>query len=122
MDLSERDLCRKLLATLHLNVPERQALPNGRARLSVLVEVVREALSETGWFPREFVPGQMIGEGAVLESRNGELWVHEQHEVGMMRFSPIRSFPVRSAAEAVRVYVKANGGPPIDGVEIEWSA
>ena len=40
------------------------------------------------------MPGQMIGERAVLESRNGELWVYEQHEVGMMRFcrfAPFRS-------------------------------
>ena len=76
MEQSEQDLCRKLLAKHHLSVAERQALPNGRVRFSVLVAAVQEALAECGWFPFELNPDRDIGEGAVLESRNGELWVH----------------------------------------------
>jgi hypothetical protein len=122
MEQSEQDLCRKLLAEHHLSVPERQALPDGRARFSVLVAAVQQALSDTGWFPFQVKPGRDIGEGAVLELRDGELWVHEQHEVGVMRYSPIHSFPVAGIEEAVRAYVKANGGGPIDGVTIDWQA
>ena len=122
MEHSEQDLCRKLLANRHLSVPERRALPDGRARFSVLVAAVQEALSESCWFPFELKPGRDIGEGAVLEFRDGEFWVHEQHEVGVMRYSPIRSFRVADIAQAVRAYVKANGGSPIDGVAIDWQA
>ncbi len=120
MDQSEKELCHKLLATRHLSVAERQALPNGRARFSVLVVAVRQALSESNWFPFALEPDRDIGDGVVLESRDGEFWVHEQHEVGVMRFSPIRSFVVSDVSDAVRAYVDANGGAPIDGVEIDW--
>ena len=122
MEQSEQDLCRKLLAEHHLSVPERRALPEGRARFSVLVAAVRETLSQTGWFPSRLRPGQEIGEGVVLELRDGALWVHEQHEVGVMRYSAIRSFRATGVAEAVRAYVEANGGGPIDGVAIDWQA
>jgi len=118
----ERELCRKLLATHHLSVPERQALPGGRARFSVLVAAVQQTLAESSWFPYELTPGQDIGNGAVLESRDGQLWVHEQHEVGVMRYSTIRSFLVSDVSDAVRAYVDANGGAPIDGVAIDWLA
>lgn len=122
MEQNEQDLCRKLLAEHHLSVPERRALPEGRARFSVLVAAVQEALSHTGWFPVQLTPGRDIGEGAVLELREDGLWVHEQHEVGVMRYSAIRSFRVTGVAEAVRAYVEANGGGPIDGVAIDWQA
>jgi len=122
MEHSEQELCRKLLVKYHLSVSERQALPNGRARFSVLVAAVQEALAQSGWFPFPVRSGRDIGEGALLESRDGELWVHEQHEVGVMRYSPIRSFRVASVSDAVRAYIKANGGGPIDGVSIDWHA
>ena len=122
MEQSERDLGRKLLATYHLSVPERQALPGGRVRFSVLVAAVQDALGDSGWFPFELKPGQDIGEGAVLESRHDEFWVHEQHEVGLMRYSPIRSFRATDLSDAVRAYIKANGGSPIDGVPIDWQS
>jgi hypothetical protein len=117
---SERDICRKLLATCHLSVAERRALPCGRARFSVLVAAVQEALTESGWFPFEIEPGRDIGARAVLESRDDDLWVHEQHEVGMMRYSPIRSFVAADVSDALHAYVDALGGAPIDGVEIDW--
>ena len=122
MGRSEEDLGRKLLVKLHLSVPERRELPGGRARFSVLVAVVQRALSDSGWFPFPLVPGRDIGEGAILEARNGEFWVHEQHEVGVMRYSPISSFRVSDIAGAVRAYIKANGGVPIDGVPIDWES
>ena len=122
MDQSEQELCRKLLATLHLNVAERRALPKGRARFSVLVAAVEHVLSEFSWFPFVLERGAEIGDGAVIECRDGEIWVHEQHEVGVMRYSPIRSFVVSDASDAVRAYVEANGGAPIDGVDIDWQA
>jgi hypothetical protein len=122
MEFSELELCRKLLATSHLSVPERRALPNGRARFSVLVAAAQEALAESGWFPFELKPDQDLGDRAVLEFRDGEFWVHEQHEIGVMRFSPIQSFPVDNVADAVRHYIKANRGDPIDGVPVDWHA
>jgi hypothetical protein len=116
----ERELCLKLLKTLHLSVPERASLPNGHARFSVLVQAVGDALEQNGWFPFPLRPGSDLGEGVVLESRAGRVWVHEQHEVGVGRFGPIRSYAVSSVADGVRAYIDANHGSPIDGVQVAW--
>ena len=122
MSEHEQELCCKLLTEHHLSVPDRQALPNGRARFSVLVAAVERVLSESGWFPFDLKPGVDIGNGAVIECRAGEFWVHEQHEVGVMRYSPMRSLSVRDVSEAVRLYINANGGTPIDGIDVDWNA
>jgi len=122
MGLIERELGRKLLAEHHLSVPERRWLPGGRIRFSDLVAAVDEGLAESGWFPHPLRPDHVIGEGALVEARQGELWLHEQHEVGVGRFGPIRSYQVADLAEAVRAYIDADGGAPLDGVAVDWEA
>jgi hypothetical protein len=62
-----------------------------------------------------------IGEGARIELRKQQVWLHEQHEIGVGRFGPIRSRRVRSVNEAVRLYIRANGGSPIDGIHVDWN-
>ena len=120
--MEERALAHKLLATYHLNVTERAALPQGRIRLSAMVAAVSAALTATDWFPRELKPGAEIGDGAVLERRGDDIWVHEQHESGVMRYGPVQSFRVSDIAAGVRAYVRAVGGAPIDGVPIDWDS
>jgi len=122
MQPDEKALCLKLLSKLHLSVPERQALPNQRARFSVIVRAVRESLESTGFFPFRYEPGSTIGEGAVIESRDGDLWVHEQHECGVGRYGEVESHVVPSIEAAVRAYINIHGGSPIDGVEIDFNA
>ena len=124
MASSEKDLCRKLIVSSHLSVPERAILPGGSARFSVIRQLIREALESEGWFPEPLVPDHDIGSGAVLESRNGELWLHEQHESGVGRFGPIHLRAVSSIDEAARLFVAAVHGwnPTIDGVRIAWES
>jgi len=79
-------------------------------------------LDDVSWFPADIAPGATIGEGARIERRGSELWVHEQHESGVGLFGPIQSRRVASIEEAVRRYIEANHGSPIDGVNIDWDA
>ena len=118
---TERQLALKLLTTYHLNLPERQSLPNGRARFSVLVEAVEQALNGSPWFPRSPESEGLLGDGAVIELRGDEYWIHESHEIGLSRYSPVRVYRAKNLADAVRRYIHAMGGHTnIDGVEIEW--
>jgi hypothetical protein len=120
--MTEADLIRKLLSTLHLSVVERRALPEGRARLSILVAVLEDALADSGWFPFEPGHGNDVGDGAVVQLHRGQIWVHEQHEVGVGRYGAVRSFRVANARDAIRAYITAHGGDPIDGVSVDWEA
>lgn len=117
-----RELCVKLLETLHLNVPERRRLPTKGAPFSEMVAGVEQRLLLEHWFPIQLTSGTIIGQGATIELRAGDIWVHEQGEIGVSRFSEIRSYPVGSVNEAVRILIRAVGGPPLDGVTVDWSS
>ena len=116
-----RELSLKLLETLHLNVPERQELPSAGVPFSEMIAGVEEQLAVRGWFPVRVLPGKDFGEGATIELRDKEIWVHEQHEIGVGRFSEIESRRVSSVRVAIKNLIKAAGGSPIDGVRVDWS-
>ena len=122
MELEVRELCVKLLGTLHLNVPERRILPSKGAPFSEMVAGVEQRLVRDHWFPIQLLPGTIIGQGATIKLRAGKIWFHEQHEVGVSVFSQIRSFRVRSVSEAVRILILALGGPPLDGITVDWTS
>jgi hypothetical protein len=122
MENEVRDLCVKLLETLHLNVPERARLPTKGAPFSEMIAGVEQRLPRDHWFPIQLTPETIIGQGATIELRNGNIWVHEQGEIGVGRFSPIRCYPVRSVDEVIRTLIRAVGGPPLDGVAVDWSS
>jgi hypothetical protein len=122
MENEDRELCVKLLETVHLNVPERQSLPKKGAPFSEMVAGVQRWLDRDHWFPIRLIPGTIIGQGATIEFRDGEYLVHEQGEIGVNRFSKIRSYPVRSVSEAVKILIRVVGGPPLDGIAVDWSS
>ncbi|MDX6304272.1 MAG: hypothetical protein QOI77_1241, partial [Blastocatellia bacterium] len=71
MENQVRELCVKLLETLHLNVPERQRLPDKGAPFSEMVAGVEQRLVRDRWFPIRLLPGTIIGQGATIELRDG---------------------------------------------------
>jgi len=52
----ERTLVLKLVTTWHLNVPERRALPGGKARASLVIAAIQEALKSEDGFPPDGDP------------------------------------------------------------------
>ena len=87
-----------------------------------MVAGVEQRLVHDHWFPIRLTPGKIIGQGATIELRDGKYLVHEQGEIGVGRFSEIRCYPVRSVGEAVRILIRAVGGPPLDGITVDWSS
>jgi hypothetical protein len=116
-----RELALKLLSTFHLNVPERRSIPPEGIPFSTLVDAVDSQISNGGWFPAPLTNGQSIGDGARIEVRGGEIWLHEQHEIGVGRYSDIASRRMSSMSDAVKAFVHAIGGAPIDSVPVDWS-
>lgn len=114
----ELELASKLLQTLHLSVAERQELPAGKLRFSVLVTAARTDLARDYFLPSRLRPSSLFS-GAVLELRDDSYWVHKQHEIGVGRHGPTVSMLAQNVEEAVRQYVTAHGGSQIDGVPID---
>ena len=114
----ECELAAKLLQKLHLSAGERSELPEGKMRLSVLLSAARAELSRSPYLPSRLSPDDNY-EGVLLEFRDDSYWIHERHEAGANRYGPRSSRQAKNIGEAVRAYVRANGGASIDGVAID---
>jgi hypothetical protein len=119
--MSDREavLARKLAERFHLNVPERSELLGGTMRGSAFVAAVGEILVETGMFPRGWRPDRPF-DGVIIESSDHGLVLHEQHEVGVMRYSGVASRMADSLESAVRAFVAGTFGDNIDGIGLAW--
>jgi hypothetical protein len=112
---------RKLLETLHITAEERAELGGHRIPFSELVATAQAALNEVHFLPPSLRPDQEF-EGVVIEKRDDAYLVYECHEVGVGRYSPVTSRVAKDLRDALRAYVRANGGTAIDGVAINFGA
>ena len=118
---SETDLARKLIETFHISVAERAALSGGAISFQSLVSIVRDSLSDSGWFPRNGSP-TIDGDGAVIEARKRGYRIYRRSEIGVMRYGPVRTKRVFSLEKAVRIYLEHYSfRNDIDGVPIDWT-
>jgi hypothetical protein len=118
----EKSLVRKLVTTWHLNVPERRALPGGKARISIVTEVIQEALESEGWFPPGCRPDDQFNGGLIEVRAGGSCRFYWNAEVSMCRFERVSVEEYRSTREAVVAYVTKSWGGSIDGVPLDWTA
>jgi hypothetical protein len=114
-------ICRKLLDTLHITSEERSELRGERLFFSVLLVAAQATLDETHFLPSKLRPDHDF-EGIVIEQREGAYLVHECHEIGVGRYSPVKVRVAKDLADALRAYVRSNGGTAIDGVPINFNA
>lgn len=115
-----RQICLKLLDTLHISSEDRRELGGQRLLFSTLLEVARASLDETHFLPALLRPEHEF-EGVVIEKRDDSYLVHECHEIGVGRYSPVKVRVAKDLADALRTYVRAHGGTAIDGVPINFA-
>jgi hypothetical protein len=116
-----RQICRKLLDSLHITPEERSELGGNRLLFSELLRAAQQSLDETPFMPSGLRPDHDF-EGVVIEQRDSTYLVYECHEIGVGRYSPVKMRVAKDLADAVRAYVRANGGTAIDGVPINFGA
>jgi hypothetical protein len=116
-----RQICLKLLDTLHITSEDRRELGGQRLHFSALLEVARVSLDEVNFLPTLLRPDQEF-EGVLIEKRGDTYLVHECHEIGVGRYSPVKVRVAKDLADALRAYVRAHGGTAIDGVPINFTA
>lgn len=116
-----RQICLKLLDTLHITAEERRELGGQRLLFSALVDVARASLDEVNFMPTLLRPDNEF-EGVVIEKRDNDYLVHECHEIGVGRYSPVKVRVAKDLRDALRAYVRAHGGTAIDGVPINFAA
>ncbi len=113
------DLAEKLLTTLHLNVAERASLPAGEMPFSALLQAAQKTLAVHHFMPPQFRPDDKFT-GVLIELRGEQVFVHERHEIGVMRLSPTTTERVANLKTALQLFIKANGGEKLDDVRIAY--
>ncbi|HEV3384148.1 MAG TPA: hypothetical protein VG097_04995 [Gemmata sp.] len=122
-EADERELIRKLVFTGHLNVPERRAIPDRKAKASLIYSVIEEGLQSGGWFHAWWLPDDsMIG--CDIKYRGDRpsriCWTYSGIEGER---SCIREYDsLRRAAESFAEEARQFWGNAIDGVPIDWDA
>ena len=118
----EDKLVRKLATSWHLSVPERRALPGGKAKASLIYSIIEESLATGGWFPPSWRPDQPFEGGVIEHGSDGTFRIHWKAEIGVSRFELISVQECCSMREAVEAFVRRFFGESIDAVPIDWNA
>ena len=118
----EYDLLRKLVMKQHLNVPDRRALPGGKARFSVLTTAAAEVVVERGWLPVDWRPNGNFSGGLIERLADGSCRTYWKGEVACQRYElqAVRDFA--TPEEAAAHWLKTMFPDGIDGIPIDWSA
>ena len=121
-EFDDARLARKLAEKWHLNVRERRSLPSSGIGASALVAAVHEILTESCRYPRDWSPDDPAYDGIVITPAHNGFQLHERHEIGVGRFSPVTITEVATLEEAVRSFLMATfEGDNIDGIPIDWN-
>jgi hypothetical protein len=83
---TEADLVRKLVATWHLNVPERRRLPGGRVKASLILDAIEEELRAGGWYPAGTRPEDDFAGRLIEQTADGTCRIYWKYEVSFQRY------------------------------------
>lgn len=120
-NLTEGDLARKFVATWHLNVSERRALPSGSLPGSLLVAEICAAVEAKGWYPTDWRPADGFDGGLIELIGANRCKVYWKVECGVSRFALKEVNECDSLPEAARRYAVRFFGTNFDGIPIDWN-
>ncbi len=118
--MKEKQIIKKLLETSHINVPERKALPKGKARMSVIKSCLSEHFEHNDRFPLTFNK-EMDFSGCIIFREKSTYRVYCKAEVSMLTYQVVVDLENLSLDEVIIKYLtEVYKGDNIDGVTIEW--
>ena len=120
--VTEGQLVRELVLNGHLSVPDRQLLPAGRARASVLRSEIAAILEQSGRFPPDTQAGDDYQGGLLQRVGPDRFRLLVKAEVSYLRYEPIKTTHFSSLQPAIDALIRANWPGHIDGVQIDWNA
>ena len=117
----ERSLNRKFATAWHLNVLELRALPNGKARASLVIDAIHEVLESEGWFPAKWRPDDRFDGGLIEVNGDGSCRIYWKAEVSYSRYEMVSTQEFRSTRKAAEAFARKFFGGDIDGIPLDWS-
>lgn len=120
--IDEKVLAGKLVATWHLNVPERRSLPGGRVKATLILDAIEEQLRSGGWFPADICPEEDFEGGLIELLRDGSCRIYWKSEFSYLRYTLKSIEEFATPRDAAIALVRAVFGEQIDGIPIDWQA
>lgn len=120
--MKEKDLITKLATKWHLNVQERDTLPNGKAKASLFINSIEELLKQHGSYPIDWDINEDFDGGLLKLNSSKQCLLYWKNEVGVMRFESQKTLEFSSTTEAVKTYVIRLFKDNIDGIVIDWNS
>lgn len=117
-DESETGIVRRLVQHLHIDVPARRSLPDGRAALTLVVQAIVEIVSKAGSYP-EGLRASDAYSGGILVQGEGGYEIHWRAEVGLARYATTGVSRYSSLQDAARAYALREWPDGIDGVPFD---
>jgi hypothetical protein len=123
MAQDEKELIHKLVLTGHLNVPERRQLPDRKAKLSLIVTVLEEALQSKEWFTAWWLPDDSMIGCQITYRGDGPTRLCWHYSGIEGERDAVRDFEsYRQAAEAIIQEARPFWSNNLDGILIDWAA
>jgi hypothetical protein len=124
--MQRQDLLEKLVASLHLNVPERKLLGVDTVPAKEVAVIVKRLLETNGVFPlnaKPWQPGEPVFEGFFLMRQpNGSVRLAWQrhHPINPYLLADQGSWDCDSTDEAISRFMRSEWGNGIDGITLSF--
>ena len=115
----ELALVRTLVENQHLSVADRQRLPRGVARLSLVIEAIRGIVNKHGAFPSDVALEDPFDGGLLLREADGTYAIHWRHEIRVMTYATVRVDRFAELGQAATALAEGSWRGNIDGVPID---
>lgn len=122
--MSREDLLEKLVTTLHLSVPEREALGVASVSVSEVTAIVKRLLESNGVFPisaKAWQPGQPVFEGFfLLRKPHGgvRLTAQRSDPVNPTVLADQKSWEYENVDDAISRFICSEWSNGIDGITL----
>lgn len=117
----EKILTEKLLTKFHLNNIERKELPDGKVKFSMIVTVIKEILSESGWFPKDWRLDMSFCGGLLEIISENKVNFYHKEEIALNKYKVIEVKKNLKIEKATYKFLKTTFGSQIDGIEIDFN-
>jgi hypothetical protein len=120
--MNEREILIKLITTGHINMPERHQLPGGKAKASILIEIIVEQLNIHDNYPSGLKLSDDFSGALIIKKTENQFIVYLKAEISLYRFGLVKEENYSDKLKAAEAYLKLSYPEyQIDGVPIDWT-
>lgn len=88
--MNEREILIKLITTGHINMPERHQLPGGKAKASILIDIIVEQLNIHDNYPSGIKLSDDFSGALIIKKTENQFIVYLKAEISLYCFGLVK--------------------------------